>query len=819
MESGGVRRTDREAEPPLGASTGEAQREGAATASYSYGRTAADDERKKEMQSAATNSSQIRRTRTTRLRFRPVARPRLLGCEAVAWAWARAHFFVVLGFMNLSCLDLNSLVDYVFLLLFSAQCARHAATWILKILLEIPHFQYKLTSPKTLATFMEIVSFSTASVFGLFVIVATVVGRSCNERKVNTIEAPLLPDKEINENEAMDLVDHNLWELLTFKFVNPMMNIGITRQLDFTDLLDLPAELRAASCYEKLMSSWLAEQQNHHENLSLLRAMFGAYGRPYLRLGLLKVYQNLICLTFLFSTLELTIKQCLCLSLAERSRFSEGEVQTLMFVDADRTIVQREHYLYTLPLQAVISSRRLSNYLSTPEHCSSELTAPGDLSNCDFERHTEAFHNPETVVLQNVCCSWSSSYVVNPSIILRDISLQLHKGLLIAIVGEVGSGKSSLLNSIIGETCVVSGSISSCGSISYVPQVPWILSGSLRDNILLGKEFDPVRYEEVIEACALDVDISAMDRGDMSQIREKGANLSGGQRARLALARALYHDSEVYLFDDILSAVDSQVASWILEKAIMASPMKSKTRIISTHNLQAISAADVVVVMANGLTDISLDDDSMVAYEEQTDQSKAEARKEGRVELNVYKLSSDLYTIDDSLPFILNIFVANFFSLLGTLVVLSYSQVSFLLILFPLWLIYNKVQLLAGFIILFIAMMAIVGFQSNSLANFGTPGLVGLALSYAAPVVSLLNGFLTTFTETEKEMISVERVVEYVDIPQEELQGSEPPPKSWPTEGTIVFEHVTLRWKKEIPQVLMEDRFSRFAQFAKASNM
>ncbi|GJN00724.1 hypothetical protein PR202_ga17925 [Eleusine coracana subsp. coracana] len=513
-------------------------------------------------------------------------------------------------------------------------------SWILKILLEIPHFQYKLTLPKTLTSFMEIVSFSTASVFGLFVIVATVVGRSCNERY---------------------LVDHNLWELLTFKFVNPMMNIGITRQLDFTDLLDLPAELRAASCYEKLMSSWLAEQQNHHENSSLLRAMFGAYGRPYLRLGLLK---------------------CLCLSLAERSRFSEGEIQTLMSIDADRTIVQREHYLYTLALQAVISSRRLSNYLSTPEHCSSELIAPGDLLNCDFERHTEAFHNPETVVLQNVCCSWSSSYVVNPSIILRDISLQLHKGLLVAIVGEVGSGKSTLLNSIIGETCVVSGSISSCGSTSYVPQVPWILSGSLRDNILLGKEFDPMRYEEVIEACALDVDISAMDRGDMSQIGERGANLSGGQRARLALARALYHDSEVYLFDDILSAVDSQVASWILEKAIMAFPMKSKTRIISTHNLQAISAADVVVVMANGLvswsgtmdsflatpysriyktdsssaissavsekdktavglcefkTDISLDDDSMVAYEEQTDQSEAEARKEGRVELNVYK--------------------------------------------------------------------------------------------------------------------------------------------------------------------------------------
>uniref|UniRef100_A0A0A9DMU8 ABC transporter C family member 13 n=1 Tax=Arundo donax TaxID=35708 RepID=A0A0A9DMU8_ARUDO len=682
-------------------------------------------------------------------------------------------------------------------------------------------------------------------------------------------------------------------------------------------------------------------------------------------------------------------------------------------------------------IDAVISSRRLSNYLSTPENRTSELSASADLLKHHFKRHTEVIHNPMAVILQNICCSWSNSSVVEPSIVLRDISLQLQNGLFVAIVGEVGSGKSSLLNSIIGETHVVSGSISFCGSIAYVPQVPWILSGSLRDNILLGKEFDPRRYKEVIQACALDVDISAMARGDMSHIGEKGTNLSGGQRARLALARALYHNSDVYLFDDILSAVDTQVASWILEKAIMGPPMKCKTRIISTHNLQVISAADMIVVMANGLvkwfgtlesfletpysriskpdssrptssavsekdktpsvmcefrTDVLPDDDSVVAYEEQNNNVEAEARKEGRVELSVYKkyaayagwllvtliclsaflmqasrngndlwltywvdtstgtnntrfyliilaifgiinslftlgrafsfafgglraavhihtslleniisapvcffdqnpsgrilnrLSSDLYTVDDSLPFILNIFVANFFSLLGTLVILSYSQVFFLLILLPLWLIYSKVQfyyrstsrevrrldsvarspiyssftetldgsstirafqkegfflerfiqhvtlyqktsyseliaglwlslrlqLLAGFIILFIAMMATVSFHSNSLVNFGTPGLVGLALSYAAPVVSLLNGFLTTFTETEKEMISVERVVEYVGIPQEELDGSESLPRKWPTEGRIEFEHVALRYKPELPLALSD---------------
>jgi ATP-binding cassette subfamily C (CFTR/MRP) protein 10 len=91
-----------------------------------------------------------------------------------------------------------------------------------------------------------------------------------------------------------------LWELLTFKFVNPVMDIGITRQLDFTDLLELPTELRATSCYDKLMSSWTVEYQNHRDNSSLLRAMSYSYGWTYLRLGLLKVSFSFLFFSFLF---------------------------------------------------------------------------------------------------------------------------------------------------------------------------------------------------------------------------------------------------------------------------------------------------------------------------------------------------------------------------------------------------------------------------------------------------------------------------------------------------------------------------------------
>ncbi|CAD6337415.1 unnamed protein product [Miscanthus lutarioriparius] len=161
--------------------------------------------------------------------------------------------------------------------------------WILKTILEIPHLQYRLTLLKAMSSFMEIISFCTATTFGLFVIVAAVVGQSGNKREVNSIEAPLILNDEKAEGEITNMIkDYNLWELLTFKFVNPVMDIGITRQLDFTDLLELPTELRATSCYDKLLSSWTAEYQNHHDNSSLLRAMSYSYGRTYLRLGLLK---------------------------------------------------------------------------------------------------------------------------------------------------------------------------------------------------------------------------------------------------------------------------------------------------------------------------------------------------------------------------------------------------------------------------------------------------------------------------------------------------------------------------------------------------
>ncbi|KAK9281952.1 hypothetical protein L1049_004861 [Liquidambar formosana] len=1054
--------------------------------------------------------------------------------------------------------------------------------------------------------------------------------------KYSSIEDSLLAsDADLEESRLKDPgKTHSYWHLLTFKSINPVMSYGVIKQLDFEDLLQLPSDMDPSSCHYTLLSCWQAQQSSNCSHPSLFRAICCAYGWPYFRLGLLKVLNDCIGFagplllnklirslqegsghltgfllaislglasifksfldtqyTFHLSKLRLKLRssimtviyqKCLSVSLAERSKFSEGEIQTFMSIDADRTVnlCNSFHDMWSLPLQigvalyllytqvkfafvsglaitillipvnkwiakliasatekmmkqkderirktgelltyirtlkmygwellftswlmetrssevthlstrkyldawcvffwattptlfslftfglftlmgnhldaamvftclalfntlitplnsfpwvinglidAFISTRRLSRFLSCSEH-KPEMEHAADSSSPSFSNNKFDFNFEDmAVVIHDACCAWSSSDQGEQSLVLNHVTLGLPKGFLVAVIGEVGSGKSSLLNSILGEMRLIHGSVHSSGSIAYVPQVPWILSGTIRDNILFGKEYDPERYSDVIQACALDVDISLMVGGDMAYIGEKGVNLSGGQRARLALARALYHGSNIFMLDDVLSAVDAQVAQWILYNAILGPLMGQQTCILCTHNIQAITSADMIVVMDKGHVkwvgssaelsvssysvfsslnvpneasqvqrqgcstntstepkqSLHLERDIIPLSEGAQEVIEVELRKKGRVELTVYKnyaafsgrfitiviclsailmqasrngndlwlsfwvdtttwgnqmeystsfylvilftfciinssltlvrafsfafgglraavrvhntliynlvnapvhffdqtpggrilnrLSSDLYTIDDSLPFILNILLANFVGLLGIAIVLSYVQVLFLLLLLPVWYIYSKLQfyyrstsrelrrldsvsrspiyasftetldgsstirafksedfffvrfiehvtlyqrtsyseltaslwlslrlqLIAAFVISFVAVMAVVGSHGNLPISLGTPGLVGLALSYAAPIVSLLGSFLTSFTETEKEMVSMERVLQYMDVPQEELHGCQSLDPDWPLQGLIEFENVTLRY-------------------------
>ncbi|KAL4686036.1 hypothetical protein H8959_001633 [Pygathrix nigripes] len=168
---------------------------------------------------------------------------------------------------------------------------------------------------------------------------------------------------------------------------------------------------------------------------------------------------------------------------------------------------------------------------------------------------------------------------------LHKINLVVSKGMMLGVCGNTGSGKSSLLSAILGEMNLLEGSVGVQGSLAYVPQQAWIVSGSIRENILMGDPYDKTRYLQVLHCCSLNRDLELLPFGDMTEIGERGLNLSGGQKQRISLARAIYSDRQLYLLDDPLSAVDAHVGKHIFEECIKKT-LRRKTVLLVTHQLQ-----------------------------------------------------------------------------------------------------------------------------------------------------------------------------------------------------------------------------------------
>ncbi|XP_039594012.1 multidrug resistance-associated protein 7 [Polypterus senegalus] len=643
------------------------------------------------------------------------------------------------------------------------------------------------------------------------------------------------------------------------------------------------------------------------------------------------------------------------------------------------------------------------------------------------------------------------------SLQLCNLNLTVKKGTFVAIIGKVGCGKSSLLSAITGE-------LNRCEGVVYVQgrdqgfglavQEPWIQHATVRENILFGKEYNSRFYQAVIEACALTDDLNILPHRDQTEVGENGVTLSGGQKARLALARAVYMEKEIYLLDDPLAAVDCDVANFLLEKCILGI-LKHKTRILCTHRLEFLDKADVIVLMDDGkiaqigtpseilpiieaLPKTRKNDENMKEKDNtENDQEKDnsldqdvtvstcigdEQKQMGAVALRVYKaywlavgsclalfillslllmqasrnisdwwlsnwiaslnhksnissevlqvklsprlllfcpggllypvtipeenttlhtntsdvkfylivygsiaaansvftvirafsfaygaicaatiihdrllsrvlkatmtffdttplgrivnrFSSDLYCVDDSLPFILNILLANVFGLLGMLIVISYGLPWILLVLFPLGILYYyiqryyrqtsrelkrlysltlspiytqfsetltglttirasraaprfeqenenrleanqrclfasnaamqwldiRLQMLGVAVVTAISVIAVIQHQKKSV----DPALVGLALSYALSVTNLLSGLISSFTQTETQMVSVERTEEYsTDIPTEPQEATLKAVPMWPSQGQIEFHGAVLVYRPGLPNAL-----------------
>ncbi|XP_069116792.1 ATP-binding cassette sub-family C member 10-like isoform X1 [Argopecten irradians] len=187
------------------------------------------------------------------------------------------------------------------------------------------------------------------------------------------------------------------------------------------------------------------------------------------------------------------------------------------------------------------------------------------------------------------------------SLCLRDITVDIKQGQFIGVIGKVGSGKSSLLNAILAEMSRKDGEISVSNlknGFALADQEPWIQQATVRDNVTFGSPFNARKYADVLDAASLKKDIEMLPAGDKTEVGENGVTLSGGQKARLALARALYQD--VYLLDDPLAAVDAHVAQHMYDNCIMGL-LKNKTRILCTHHTSFLGEADLVIVMEDGV--------------------------------------------------------------------------------------------------------------------------------------------------------------------------------------------------------------------------
>ncbi|KAI1703946.1 ABC transporter transmembrane region domain-containing protein [Ditylenchus destructor] len=262
-------------------------------------------------------------------------------------------------------------------------------------------------------------------------------------------------------------------------------------------------------------------------------------------------------------------------------------------------------YTITMFIQFLVSNKRLREFLVAEE-----------ITENIIDRKQKSGGSLDVISVRDADFSWGSMPEANktetnatePSSAtlatvanIQDLNLNVARGTLMAVVGKVGAGKSSLLSAMLGEMEKLRGYVGIFGKVAYVPQSAWIRNMSFRENITFGRAYDRKFYKAVIDACALQADLDTLPQGDATEIGEKGINLSGGQKARVSLARAVYQNCDIYLLDDPLSAVDSHVGKHIFEQVIGPKGMlKNKTRILVTHGIGILKEVDKIILLEGG---------------------------------------------------------------------------------------------------------------------------------------------------------------------------------------------------------------------------
>lgn len=239
-------------------------------------------------------------------------------------------------------------------------------------------------------------------------------------------------------------------------------------------------------------------------------------------------------------------------------------------------------------IESQVSLERLTTFLASDE-----------IENDVVTRLPAAKSNGEVVIdIEKSDFLWTRSPYKTA---LVNINYQARKGQLNCILGKVGSGKSAMLQAMLGDLHKPNGSIIVKGSIAYVPQNAWIMNGTIKENIIFGCKFDVDFYQKTIKACALESDLEILPDGDLTQVGEKGISLSGGQKARLSLARAVYSRADVYLLDDVLSAVDEHVGKHLINNVLGPDGLlNTKCKVLATNSITVLKYSDLITMMDNG---------------------------------------------------------------------------------------------------------------------------------------------------------------------------------------------------------------------------
>lgn len=212
------------------------------------------------------------------------------------------------------------------------------------------------------------------------------------------------------------------------------------------------------------------------------------------------------------------------------------------------------------------------------------------------------------IVIENASVSWENPEIKKiyeedspreVDIALENLNLKIDSGEFVAVIGKVGSGKTSLLMTMMNELVTIKGKVRKSGRMALIPQEAFLINETVKNNIIFGEEENKKKFKEVVKVCELRHDLNILAGREFTQIGERGLNLSGGQKQRISLGRAVYSESDIYIIDDALSALDAEVGKKIM-KNVFCKQLKDKTRVLVTHKLDLLEAVDRVIIMKNG---------------------------------------------------------------------------------------------------------------------------------------------------------------------------------------------------------------------------